>query len=75
MIYKRRGEPTQLLGQPAMLPKRLIFLVDISGSMYRFNGLDKRLVGVVTLLLLLLLLLLLSCNVVLVSVLTKGLFL
>jgi hypothetical protein len=43
LIYKRRGEATPLHGAPQSLPKRLCFLVDISGSMYRFNGSDKRL--------------------------------
>lgn len=31
------------LGSPQRLPKRLRFVVDVSGSMYRFNGLDGRL--------------------------------
>lgn len=31
------------LGAPQRLPKRLRFVVDVSGSMYRFNGLDGRL--------------------------------
>jgi hypothetical protein len=43
LIYKRRGEATPMHGAPQSLPKRLCFLVDISGSMYRFNGSDKRL--------------------------------
>lgn len=31
------------LGTPQRLPKRLRFVVDVSGSMYRFNSLDGRL--------------------------------
>ena len=31
------------LGTPQQKPKRLRLLVDVSGSMYRFNGLDGRL--------------------------------
>lgn len=30
-------------GTPQRLPKRLRFVVDVSGSMYRFNSLDGRL--------------------------------
>ncbi|XP_032888798.1 von Willebrand factor A domain-containing protein 8 [Amblyraja radiata] len=42
-IYKRRGEMEPELGSPQQKPKRLRLLVDVSGSMYRFNGLDGRL--------------------------------
>ncbi|XP_051781637.1 von Willebrand factor A domain-containing protein 8 [Erpetoichthys calabaricus] len=42
-IYKRRGEKDPELGTPQQKPKRLQVLVDISGSMYRFNGVDGRL--------------------------------
>ncbi|XP_038658700.1 von Willebrand factor A domain-containing protein 8 [Scyliorhinus canicula] len=42
-IYKRRGEVEPELGSPQQKPKRLRLLVDVSGSMYRFNGLDGRL--------------------------------
>ncbi|XP_048458993.1 von Willebrand factor A domain-containing protein 8 isoform X2 [Rhincodon typus] len=42
-IYKRRGELEPELGSPQLKPKRLRLLVDVSGSMYRFNGLDGRL--------------------------------
>nr|XP_015219376.1 PREDICTED: von Willebrand factor A domain-containing protein 8 isoform X1 [Lepisosteus oculatus] len=42
-IYKRRGELEPELGTPQQKPKRLRLLVDISGSMYRFNGVDGRL--------------------------------
>lgn len=31
------------LGSPQEKPKRLRLLVDVSGSMYRFNGVDGRL--------------------------------
>jgi MoxR-like ATPase len=39
-IYKRRGT---LEDVPADKPKRLRFVMDCSGSMYRFNGYDERL--------------------------------
>uniref|UniRef100_A0A8D3C2J8 von Willebrand factor A domain-containing protein 8 n=1 Tax=Scophthalmus maximus TaxID=52904 RepID=A0A8D3C2J8_SCOMX len=42
-IYKRRGELDPELGSPQQKPKRLRVLVDVSGSMYRFNGVDGRL--------------------------------
>ncbi|GAB1605806.1 von Willebrand factor A domain-containing protein 8-like [Argonauta hians] len=42
-IYKRRGEQEPELGAPMELPKRLRLVVDVSGSMYRFNGHDHRL--------------------------------
>ncbi|XP_074047842.1 von Willebrand factor A domain-containing protein 8 [Macrotis lagotis] len=42
-IYKRRGEMQPELGSPQQKPKRLRLLVDVSGSMYRFNGVDGRL--------------------------------
>ncbi|XP_029645766.1 von Willebrand factor A domain-containing protein 8 [Octopus sinensis] len=42
-IYKRRGEQEPELGAPMELPKRLRLVVDVSGSMYRFNGHDRRL--------------------------------
>ncbi|XP_041128021.1 von Willebrand factor A domain-containing protein 8-like isoform X1 [Polyodon spathula] len=42
-IYKRRGELEPELGTPQQKPKRLRLLADVSGSMYRFNGLDSRL--------------------------------
>ncbi|KAG7467129.1 hypothetical protein MATL_G00150010 [Megalops atlanticus] len=42
-IYKRRGELEPELGTPQQKPKRLRLLADISGSMYRFNGVDGRL--------------------------------
>ncbi|XP_053563944.1 von Willebrand factor A domain-containing protein 8 [Bombina bombina] len=42
-IYRRRGELEPELGSPQQKPKRLRLLVDVSGSMYRFNGVDGRL--------------------------------
>ncbi|KAL3861823.1 hypothetical protein ACJMK2_007838 [Sinanodonta woodiana] len=42
-VYKRRGEKEPEMGSPQELPKRLRLLVDVSGSMYRFNGFDGRL--------------------------------
>ena len=41
-IYKRRGVVDQA-GLSSNKPKRIRFVVDISGSMYRFNGYDSRL--------------------------------
>uniref|UniRef100_A0A670J864 von Willebrand factor A domain-containing protein 8 n=1 Tax=Podarcis muralis TaxID=64176 RepID=A0A670J864_PODMU len=42
-IYKRRGDLDPQLGSPQQKPKRLRLVVDVSGSMYRFNGVDGRL--------------------------------
>lgn len=42
-IYKRRGDEQPEFGATQKKPKRIKFVVDISGSMYRFNGLDGRL--------------------------------
>ncbi|KXS21233.1 hypothetical protein M427DRAFT_65996 [Gonapodya prolifera JEL478] len=42
-IYKRRGEEKPEYGAPQKKPKRLKFVFDLSGSMYRFNGVDGRL--------------------------------
>nr|XP_056718077.1 von Willebrand factor A domain-containing protein 8 [Euleptes europaea] len=42
-IYKRRGDLDPQLGSPLQKPKRLRLVVDVSGSMYRFNGVDGRL--------------------------------
>ena len=42
-IYKRRGEQEPEPGAPQEKPKRLRLVVDVSGSMYRFNGHDQRL--------------------------------
>lgn len=42
-IYRRRSEKDPELGAPQQKPKRLKLVVDVSGSMYRFNGYDGRL--------------------------------
>lgn len=42
-IYKKRTEQDPEPGQPQEKPKRLTFVADVSGSMYRFNGYDGRL--------------------------------
>lgn len=42
-IYKRRGSEEPFPGKMQQYPKRLTFVVDVSGSMYRFNGHDQRL--------------------------------
>jgi len=42
-IYKKRGEQDPEIGAPQEKPKRLKLVVDVSGSMYRFNGHDQRL--------------------------------
>ncbi|XP_067669611.1 von Willebrand factor A domain-containing protein 8-like [Haliotis asinina] len=42
-IYRRRGEKEPEMGTPQEKPKRLRLVVDVSGSMYRFNGHDGRL--------------------------------
>lgn len=42
-IYRRRAEAEPELGAPQLKPKRLRVVVDVSGSMYRFNGYDGRL--------------------------------
>ncbi|XP_064614845.1 von Willebrand factor A domain-containing protein 8-like [Liolophura sinensis] len=41
-IYRRRGEQDPEMGSPQEKPKRLRLVVDVSGSMYRFNGHDGR---------------------------------
>ena len=41
-IYKRRGIVDDT--SPLQGPKRLCFVMDVSGSMYRFNGYDQRLI-------------------------------
>jgi glycerol-3-phosphate cytidylyltransferase-like family protein len=47
-VYKRRGtipnDPTSPDNTRKRRPKRLRFVVDVSGSMYRFNGYDERLI-------------------------------
>ncbi|VDL72508.1 unnamed protein product [Nippostrongylus brasiliensis] len=42
-IYRRRMEKEPEVGSPQLKPKRLRLCFDVSGSMYRFNGYDKRL--------------------------------
>ncbi|GFO45308.1 von Willebrand factor a domain-containing protein 8-like [Plakobranchus ocellatus] len=42
-IYKRRTEKEPDPGSPQQKPKRLRLVVDVSGSMYRFDGHDSRL--------------------------------
>jgi len=42
-IYKKRGDQDPEIGAPQEKPKRVRLLVDVSGSMYRFNGHDQRL--------------------------------
>ncbi|XP_043278620.1 von Willebrand factor A domain-containing protein 8 isoform X2 [Venturia canescens] len=42
-IYRRRAEKEPELGAAQLKPKRLKLVVDVSGSMYRFNGYDGRL--------------------------------
>ncbi|KAG7197989.1 hypothetical protein KM043_016215 [Ampulex compressa] len=42
-IYRRRAEKEPEIGAPPLKPKRLKLVVDVSGSMYRFNGYDGRL--------------------------------
>lgn len=42
-VYKRRGKENPYQGMMQEKPKRLRFVMDVSGSMYRFNGEDKRL--------------------------------
>ena len=42
-VYKRRGVQDPMPGGPQQHPKRVRFVVDVSGSMYRFNGHDQRL--------------------------------
>ncbi|CAB0011014.1 unnamed protein product [Nesidiocoris tenuis] len=42
-IYRRRAEAKPDPGSPQLKPKRLKMVVDVSGSMYRFNGYDGRL--------------------------------
>lgn len=42
-VYKRRTEQEPELGAAQVKPKRLRLVVDVSGSMYRFNSYDGRL--------------------------------
>uniref|UniRef100_A0A1I7USB8 VWFA domain-containing protein n=2 Tax=Caenorhabditis tropicalis TaxID=1561998 RepID=A0A1I7USB8_9PELO len=43
-IYRRRVDKEPDPGAPQTKPKRLRLCMDVSGSMYRFNGFDNRLV-------------------------------
>ena len=38
LIYRRRGEPEANPNAPPTHPIKLHFVLDCSGSMYRFNG-------------------------------------
>lgn len=40
-VYRRRGVADVQMGAPQQLPKRVCFVLDVSASMYRFNGLDQ----------------------------------
>eukprot|EP01060_Flectonema_neradi_P011084 TRINITY_DN1814_c0_g1_i5.p1 TRINITY_DN1814_c0_g1~~TRINITY_DN1814_c0_g1_i5.p1 ORF type:complete len:1845 (+),score=374.06 TRINITY_DN1814_c0_g1_i5:658-6192(+) len=42
-IFRRRIDKRELPGSPLLKPKRIVFLIDMSASMYRFNGVDGRL--------------------------------
>ncbi|EFA13666.1 von Willebrand factor A domain-containing protein 8-like Protein [Tribolium castaneum] len=42
-IFRRRAEQEPELGAPQIKPKLFRLVVDVSGSMYRFNGYDGRL--------------------------------
>ncbi|XP_008476364.3 von Willebrand factor A domain-containing protein 8 [Diaphorina citri] len=42
-IYKKRSDQEPEIGSPQIKRKRLRLVVDVSGSMYRFNGYDGRL--------------------------------
>ncbi|KAB7495808.1 von Willebrand factor A domain-containing protein 8 [Armadillidium nasatum] len=42
-VYRQRREEEPEIGAPQTKPKRLRLVVDVSGSMYRFNGHDGRL--------------------------------
>ena len=42
-IFRRRSDIPPDPGAPQQKPKRLRFVLDVSGSMYRFNSMDRRL--------------------------------
>jgi hypothetical protein len=42
-IFKKRGHHEPLFGHNQRLPKQLRFVMDVSSSMGRFNGSDRRL--------------------------------
>lgn len=43
VVFKRREPPKPRAGEVPNSPKRISFLFDCSASMYRFNGMDQRL--------------------------------
>eukprot|EP00960_Hanusia_phi_P004987 144053-Hanusia_phi.AAC.3 len=43
LVYRRRGDRAPEPGAPQKLPKRFMFVLDVSASMYRFNSWDRRL--------------------------------
>ena len=43
LVYRRRGNQQPMDGAVQKLPKKLLFVMDVSGSMYRFNSTDQRL--------------------------------
>ncbi|EKX41778.1 hypothetical protein GUITHDRAFT_112197 [Guillardia theta CCMP2712] len=43
LVYRRRGDKAPEPGSPQKLPKRFMFVLDVSASMYRFNSWDRRL--------------------------------
>ncbi|GET86211.1 AAA domain (dynein-related subfamily)/von Willebrand factor type A domain containing protein, putative [Leishmania tarentolae] len=42
-VYKRRVDSKEMNPFQQMYKKRLVFVLDVSASMYRFNGMDQRL--------------------------------
>jgi MoxR-like ATPase len=52
-VYKRRGKQLPKSFGPQEKPKRLLFLCDLSASMYRFNTQDQRLFRLVSLIVML----------------------
>lgn len=43
LVFKRRQASNKTGAPKKQMPKRFLFVMDVSGSMYRFNGQDKRL--------------------------------
>ena len=37
-VYRHRGVPTQQLGAPQQLPKRLLFVLDVSGAFHSISA-------------------------------------
>lgn len=68
MVFKRRGYPESVKSLAAessgekIIQKKLQFVVDVSASMYRFNGLDRRLERMLEAMLMVLEALPASCN-------------